>query len=111
MAAYDIHKGAGKTLEFRGLRGQYMVGFFAAVTGCFFLFAILSVAGVPVLVRVLVVLGLAGGLSLYLFRSNKRYGQHGLMKQQARRSYPRYVYRRRSFYVMLQQGKKEVKER
>jgi hypothetical protein len=109
MAEYDIHKGAGKTLEFRGLRGQYMIGFFATIVGCFLLFVILSVAGVPVPVRVLVTLGLAGGLSLYLFRSNKRYGQHGLMKQQARHSYPRYVARRRSFYVMLQRAK-EVKK-
>jgi hypothetical protein len=49
------------------------------------------------------VVGLIGGVSAALvlvygtFHLNRKYGEHGLMKAQARRNHPRYVINRRNF--------------
>jgi hypothetical protein len=101
MGAYAVHKGVGKTVELFGLRSQYLIGFCAGVLGVFILFVALRVAGAPLGANAAITAGSLGALLRYVFSYNKRYGQHGLMKQNARRRCPRFVTSRKSLYLML----------
>lgn len=102
MIRYTINKGLGKPIEFKGFKGQYIVYMLVGLGLAFLVFAMAYMTGVSMLVC----LGLAGsvGTGIYLFvsRLNATYGEHGLMKQLARRQVPRrIVLRNRKIFTKL----------
>lgn len=87
-SVYQINKGVGRAIEFRGLKAQY-IGFLAGgLVGLLLLFAALYIAGL----NLYLLIGLVGVLGILLFstviRLSHKYGQHGLMKKNAKRSIP-----------------------
>jgi hypothetical protein len=103
---YVIHKGTSKSVELLGLKNQYLIRFCIGVVGVFFLFVLLRMVNMPLVVSILVVGACLGGLLRYVFSFNKKYGQHGLMKKNARTRYPSFVTSRKSFYLMLGRSRK-----
>lgn len=101
MAEYVINKGVGKSVEFKGLRAQYLFVFAAGLLAVFILFVILYMVGVSQ--WVCIGFGVSAALTLVLstFRLNEKYGEHGLMKLWARRSHPRYLINRKSITSLL----------
>jgi hypothetical protein len=65
------------------------------------LFIILRALNANIVGSLIVVLGLAFGLIITVFRMNTKYGQYGLMKKQARRRSPRFLISRKSFKTIL----------
>lgn len=98
-SVYTINKGIGKSIEFHGLKGQYIWYFAALVVSLLVLFAILYIASSGMMVC----LGLTGGLGalggIKIFTLSGRYGEHGMMKAIARRQVPKVLrsYSRRFF--------------
>lgn len=95
MNTYNINKGIGRTVEFRGLKAQYLFIFAGGLLGTLILVMILYMAGVNSYICLF--LG-AGGASLIIWQTftlNKKYGEHGLMKIAAGRRHPRYIICRR----------------
>jgi hypothetical protein len=94
---YPVNKGIGKPAEFKGLKSQYLFIFAGGLLGLFVVFVVMYMAGVGQ--WVCIGFGAVSALILVYgtFHLNTRYGEHGLMKAQARRSHPRYVISRRSF--------------
>lgn len=91
MNNYNINKGIGRTVEFKGLKAQYLFIFAGGLLGTLILLMILYMAGINSYICLL--LG-AGGASLIVWRTfslNKKYGEHGLMKIGARKRHPRYI--------------------
>jgi hypothetical protein len=106
MAVFDINKGIGKPVEFQGLQAQYIWYLFGGLVGNFMVFAVLYLIGLPPVLSVLYFLSSSSLLSFYVFRSGKKYGQHGLMMLRAKRIQPRYlVVRNASFFKNLRQRK------
>lgn len=103
-----MYKGVGKTVEFLGLKSQYLIGFCVGVLAIFILFIILRVAGISLAINIVLVAASLGGLVRYVFSFNKKYGQHGLMKKNARERYPRFITSRKSFCLMLKKRKSDV---
>ena len=101
MASYDINKGIGKDVEFRGLRAQYLFIFAGGLLGTFLLFVVMYMAGVPTLGCVLTGIVLGTALIWFTFRLNARYGVHGLMKVAAARSFPRRIINRKRISRLL----------
>jgi hypothetical protein len=101
MAEYAIRKGVGKSVELFGLKNQYLIRFCVGVVGVFFLFVMLRMVNVSLVANLLVVVASLGGLLRYVFSFNKKYGQHGLMKKNARKCCPRFITSRKSFHLML----------
>jgi len=99
---YEINKGVGKTVEFKGLQSRYLIGFFVGIFIVFILFIVLRVAAVPLFVNLVIVFPSLGALVWYTFHFNKKYGRYGLMKGNARRRCPRFITSRKSVYIMLQ---------
>lgn len=96
MSTYDINKGIGRTVEFKGLKAQYLFLFAGGLLGTLILVMILYMAGVNSYICLF--LGAGGALLIVwqTFSLNKKYGQHGLMKVGARKRHPRYIISRKS---------------
>ncbi|OXA78938.1 DUF4133 domain-containing protein [Flavobacterium frigidimaris] len=91
MNTYNINKGIGRTIEFRGLKAQYLFIFAGGLLGILILVMILYMAGTSSYICLF--LG-AGGSSLLVWQTfslNRKYGEHGLMKIGAKKRHPRYI--------------------
>ncbi|MGR4859451.1 DUF4133 domain-containing protein [Bacteroides pyogenes] len=95
METYPINKGIGRSVEFQGLKSQYLFIFAGGLLALFVLFVILYMAGV----NQWICIGFGGTAASILvwqtFSLNKKYGEHGLMKRSALHSHPRYLLNRR----------------
>ncbi|MDR1226799.1 MAG: DUF4133 domain-containing protein [Prevotellaceae bacterium] len=100
MTEYHINKGTGKVVEFMGLRAQYFTAFFLGIIFAIVLIFTLRIFLPMLLIGTIVVVAL-GTLAWYCFTFNKKYGQFGLQKKQARGYAPKFVYNRKSFFLML----------
>ncbi|MCM1168562.1 MAG: DUF4133 domain-containing protein [Bacteroides sp.] len=101
IAYYTINKGTGKTVEFKGLKAQYIKYLVIVGVALFVLYFILQFTGVPVVFTVAVV-GAGGVFGIgYIYKMSKKYGRFGLEKMQASRSLPRFILHRRSFRTLL----------
>lgn len=98
---YEINKGIGRTVEFKGLKAQYLFIFAGGLLAIFIVVIILYMIGVSqVLCLVLGVLG-ATILVWQTFTMNRKYGEYGLMKRRSVRKHPRYLTCRRSVSLIL----------
>jgi len=95
MKKYSINKGIGASVEFKGLKAQYLFYFAGGLLGNLILVMVMYMAGVNNLICLTLGLGLSGYLIYKVFSLNKKYGQHGLMKLQARKYFPRYIISRK----------------
>lgn len=91
VSVYAINKGINKPIEFRGLKAQYIWYLGGGLLVLLVLFAILYICGVNTYVLLLVIVGLATGLFLQVYRLSHQYGEHGMMKKIARRALPKLV--------------------
>jgi hypothetical protein len=91
MNNYNINKGIGRTVEFKGLKAQYLFIFAGGLLGILVLVMILYIIGISSYIC----LGLGtGGASFIIWQTfslNNKYGEHGLMKVGARKRHPRYI--------------------
>ena len=102
MAEFPINRGIGHSAEFQGLKSQYLFIFAGGLPGLFVVFVALFMAGVNQWACILFGV-IAGSILVYgTFHLNSRYGEHGLMKQLARRNHPRYVINRRTVSRLFQ---------
>lgn len=91
---YPINKGVGRSIEFKGLRSQYLFIFAGGLVVVFLLFIILFVVGVNQWICIPFGV-ISGSLLVWLtFKLNVRYGEHGLMKLLAEKRHPRYLIHR-----------------
>ncbi|MCK0125268.1 DUF4133 domain-containing protein [Gelidibacter sp. F2691] len=101
MNTYNINKGIGRTVEFRGLKAQYLFIFAGGLLATLILVMILYMAGVNSYICLF--LG-SGGASLIVWQTfslNRKYGEHGLMKIAANKRHPRYIICRKSVHRYL----------
>lgn len=88
MVQYNINKGINKSMEFRGLKGQYIYYLAVGLAVLLIAFTIMYIAGVPVYLCVPVVVLAGSGLFMVVYRYSNRYGEHGLAKAIAYRQVP-----------------------
>ena len=85
---YKINKGIHKSIEFKGLKAQYIWYLGGGVLVLLVVFAILYIISVNAFVCVAIILIAGTLLFIYVFSMSARYGEHGLMKKIARRCVP-----------------------
>ena len=90
-SVYQVNKGIDQPVEFRGLRAQYIWWLGGGVVGLLMLFAMMYVVGVNMYVCVLVILLLGLLLFLLVYKMNRQYGEHGLMKKMATKAIPKKI--------------------
>lgn len=92
---FNINKGIGKSVEFKGLKSQYLFIFAAGLLVVFVVFVIMYMAGIDQwfcigfgCIAAAVLVGLT-------FNLNAKYGEYGLMKMLAQKQHPRYLINRK----------------
>lgn len=99
-SVYRINKGINQSIEFKGLKAQYIWCLGGGVVALMIVFAALFIIGVPSLICVAFV-GTAGViLVVKIYRMSARYGENGMMKALASRQVPKCikVYSRAVFF-------------
>jgi hypothetical protein len=97
MADYTINKGIGKSVEFKGLKSQYLFLFAGGLLGIFVLFVILFMTGIGQWFCIGFAIIASSVLVWQTFALNRKYGEYGLMKLNAVKSHPKYLLNRKRF--------------
>lgn len=96
---YKVNKGINQSIEFKGLKAQYIWYLGGGVILLMILFAAMYIAGLPPLICIGII-GVSGTvLVLKIYRMSRKYGEYGMMKAFAARQLPTAVrwYSRRLF--------------
>ena len=109
MSDFEINKGVGREVEFKGLRAQYLFIFAFGLLAVFVVFVIMYMAGIDQWVCIGFGVVSASMLVWATFRMNAKYGEWGLMKLHALRSHPRYIINRRKFLRLISPTSKKGK--
>jgi hypothetical protein len=88
---YQVNKGINKSIEFKGLRAQYIWYLGGGLLGLLILFAVMYIIGISSLVCIGIVLISGTGLFIKVYAMSNRYGEHGLMKKIASGSIPKTI--------------------
>ena len=94
---YKLNKGVGRDVEFCGLKAQYLYLFAGGV--------ILYMAGVNRWFCIALCVASATGITLGVFRLNRKYGPHGLMKLAAAGYRPYYIINRKRITSLFKRRK------
>jgi hypothetical protein len=103
---YMINKGIGKSVEFQGLKSQYLFIFAGGLLAVFIIFVVMFMAGVSQWICIGFGMIAASVLVWLTFSLNARYGEHGLMKVFARRQHPRYLLNRKASSCLFRSTRK-----
>ncbi len=105
MADFQINKGIGRSVEFKGLKAQYLFIFAGGLLGIFVVVIIMYMVGVSQYLCLLLGVAFSGLLIWQTFSMNDKYGEHGLMKLSSRKSQPDYLSRKRSVLQFIKRKK------
>jgi len=90
-SVYKINKGINKSIEFRGLKAQYIWYLGAGILGLLLLFAILYIIGVNSFICIGII-GIAGAaIFIWVYKLSNTYGEHGMKKKIASRNIPNVI--------------------
>ncbi len=90
-SVYQINKGINKSIEFKGLKAQYIWYLGAGVVGLLILFAAMYIAGVNSFICIGIILIAGSVLVFKVYGMSNKYGEHGMMKELAKRSVPKTI--------------------
>jgi hypothetical protein len=90
-SVYKINKGINKSIEFKGLKAQYIWYLGGGIVGLLLLFAILYMIGVNSYINIAVIALSGVGVFVWVYKLSNTYGEHGMKKKMAVRSIPRIV--------------------
>ena len=104
---YNINKGIGKSVEFKGLKAQYLFIFAGGLLGVFIVFVIMYMVGISQVICIGFGVVTAGTLVWGTFYLNDKYGEFGLMKLQAVANHPDFIINRRRIIQLISRIKRK----
>lgn len=90
-SVYSVNKGINQSIEFKGLKAQYIWYLGGGVVALLIVFAVLYFIGLPSLLCVGIIGATGTFLVMKLYSMSNRYGEHGLMKALARKQVPKSI--------------------
>src|SRR4051812_28380139 len=99
-SVYQINKGINASIEFKGLKAQYIWYLGGGVVILMIVFAVMYLVGLPSYVCIGIILMAGTTLVMKVYGMSNKYGEHGLMKALARKQVPK-VLRSRSRRIFL----------
>lgn len=90
-SVYQINKGINKSIEFKGLKAQYIWYFAGGVIALLILFAIMYILGINSFICIGIILITGTVLVIKIYAMSNEYGEYGMMKKLAKRSVPKVV--------------------
>ncbi|WP_119079482.1 DUF4133 domain-containing protein [Chitinophaga alhagiae] len=88
---YQINKGVNRSIEFRGIKAQYLAILAAGMVALLLVSAVAFAAGTPAMIAIPVIVLAGYCLVTAVQRYSKRYGEHGLAKKAAQVRMPAYL--------------------
>ena len=101
MSTYNINKGIGRTVEFKGLKSKYLFIFAGGLLGVLILIMIMYMVGVNSYICFFIGIGGASLIIWQTFSLNNKYGEYGLMKLSAKKRHPKYIVCRKAVHRHL----------
>lgn len=100
-SVYQVNKGINKSIEFKGLKAQYIWYLGAGLLGLLILYAVMYISGIPSYICIGIIAVAGTGLVIKVYALSHKYGAHGMMKAIARKSIPKAVknYSRKVFLI------------
>ncbi|OXA78630.1 protein of unknown function [Flavobacterium aquidurense] len=90
-SVYQINKGINQSIEFKGLKAQYIWYLGGGVVALMILFAVMYIVGLPSLFCVGLV-GTAGAFLVFkIYKMSNQYGEYGMMKAVAKKQIPKCI--------------------
>lgn len=90
-SVYQINKGINQSIEFKGLKAQYIWYLGGGVVSLMIVFAVLYIIGVPSLICIAVI-GISGTvLVVKIYKMSNTYGEFGMMKALASKQLPKNI--------------------
>ncbi|MEJ7691587.1 DUF4133 domain-containing protein [Daejeonella sp.] len=90
-SVYTINKGINKSIEFKGLKAQFIAYLAIGLVFLLIAFAVLYIVGVALYICIFLVGGAGFILFTQVYRLSHKYGRYGLMKKAAKSAVPRYL--------------------
>ncbi len=90
-SVYQVNKGINKSIEFKGLKAQYIWYFGGGVLALLILFAVMYIIGVNSFICIGIILLAGTVLVIKIYAMSNEYGEFGMMKKLAKRSIPKVV--------------------
>ena len=87
-SVYQINKGINKSIEFRGLKAQYIWYLGGGLILLLIVFAFMYIIGINTFICLGVIAVSGTSLFIYIYRLSHTYGEYGMMKKLAKRSVP-----------------------
>ena len=94
MAEYSINKGIGRSVEYKGLKAQYLFIFAGGLLAMFVVFVIMYIVGISQWICIGFGVTATSILVWLTFHLNAKYGEYGLMKLSAVKYHPRHIINR-----------------
>lgn len=100
-SVYQINKGINQSIEFKGLKAQYIWYLGTGIIILMIVFSILYILGIPSYVCVGIIVVSGALLVLKIYRMSHKYGEYGLMKALSKKQLPKAVrtYSRKVFMM------------
>lgn len=90
-SVYHINKGINQSIEFKGLKAQYIWYLGGGIVVLLIVFAAMYIAGLPIYLCIGIILIAGTALVVKIYAMSRRYGEHGLMKAIAAKRIPRAI--------------------
>lgn len=90
-SVYQINKGINASIEFKGLKAQYIWYLGGGIVGLLILFAVMYLIGLPSYLCVGIILLAGTLLVIKIYGMSHKYGEHGLMKALAAKQVPKVI--------------------
>ena len=87
-AIYSINKGINRSIEFKGLKAQYIWWLGGGLLVLLIIFAVLYICGVNTFLCLGIIVTSGTVLFMQVYHMSRKYGAHGMMKSLAKRSVP-----------------------
>lgn len=90
-SVYQVNKGINQSIEFKGLKAQYIWYLGGGIVLLMILFAVMYIAGLPSIVCVSIIVVLGTLFVIKIYQMSNQYGEHGMMKALAKKQLPKSI--------------------
>ena len=90
-SVYQINKGINQSIEFKGLKAQYIWYLGGGVVALLIVFAAMYIISLPTYLCIGIILTAGTSLIMKIYGMSNKYGEHGLMKALARKQVPKLI--------------------
>lgn len=107
-SVYQINKGINKSIEFRGLKAQYIWYMGGGIMLLLIVYAVMYIIGINTFICIGIILLAGTGLVIKVYGLSNTYGEYGMMKALAKRSLPKVIkIKSRKVFITIDKNQKD----